>query len=207
MPAHCACPIDSGCSGTLPWVPSMGSLRAGGISLMGRQELLWLQTLGQRAQNKCYNGSRFATYTSTETGAWGESRGKVWRRAAKTEENDREGGQAFTKQRERWLQKKKKKRLREALIPLITALLLTSVRCWHRLGQWSITDTHLPVNQSLSWTLANRTLAASQSGHCLLTVYFLHDREEKPKPVEIVTAALSVQSSAGGSLEILFQTS
>lgn len=40
MPAHCACPIDSGCSGTLPWVPSMGSLRARGISLMGRQELL-----------------------------------------------------------------------------------------------------------------------------------------------------------------------
>lgn len=40
MPVHCACLIDSGCSGTLPWVPSMGSLRARGISLMGRQELL-----------------------------------------------------------------------------------------------------------------------------------------------------------------------
>lgn len=69
MPAHCAGLIDSGCSGTLPWVPSMGSLRAGGISLMGRQELLWLQTLGQRAQNKHYDRSRSATYTSTETRA------------------------------------------------------------------------------------------------------------------------------------------
>lgn len=84
MPAHCACPIDSGCSGTLPWVPSMGSLGAGGISLMGRQELLWLQTLGQRPQNKRYNGSRLATCTGKRV--WGERREKVVRRAMKKEE-------------------------------------------------------------------------------------------------------------------------
>lgn len=80
MPVHCACPIDSGCSGTLPWVPSMGSLRARGISLMGRQELLWLQTLGQRAQNKHYNRSMLAIYTNTEMRLWGEKREKVVRR-------------------------------------------------------------------------------------------------------------------------------
>lgn len=80
MPAHCAGPIDSGCSGTLPWVPSMGSLRARGISLMGRQELLWLQTLGQRAQNKHYDRSRSVTYTSTETRA---DKGRWRRRVAK----------------------------------------------------------------------------------------------------------------------------
>lgn len=72
MPVHCACLIDSGCSGTLPWVPSMGSLRARGISLMGRQELLWLQTLGQRAQNKRYNKSRLATYTVQRWGREGK---------------------------------------------------------------------------------------------------------------------------------------
>lgn len=40
MPTFCACPIDSGCRGTLPWISSMGTLRARGISLMARQELL-----------------------------------------------------------------------------------------------------------------------------------------------------------------------
>lgn len=79
MPAHCACPIDSGCSGTLPWVPSMGSLRAGGISLMGRQELLWLQTLVQRAQNKHYNRSMLAIYTNRKMRVWGERTKRVKR--------------------------------------------------------------------------------------------------------------------------------
>lgn len=66
MPTFCACPIDSGCRGTLPWFSSMGTLRARGISLMARQELLWLQTLGQRAENKRYNEWKLATYTSAE---------------------------------------------------------------------------------------------------------------------------------------------
>lgn len=78
MLALCACPIDSGGSGTLPRVTSMGSPRARGISLMGRQELLWLQTLGQRAQYKHYNRGEVSSLQKERNKACGKEERRCW---------------------------------------------------------------------------------------------------------------------------------
>ncbi len=175
MPALCACPIDSGCSGTLPWVPSMGSLRARGISLMGRQALLWLQTLGQRAQNKRYNRSRLATYTSTETRAWGERREKVVRRAMTKEETrwGWKGRQWRIKRAKRGDNKKVIKKGNYFACKTVTSKILSITGTGSPNGVQK--NTRLPITYKVY-------LEPSPTGHFLLirplhvTVHLLHDR-------------------------------